>query len=96
MVITGHEEFDDGWVFFCDSVRHQQTGDLRDVVAGNAPILIDRETGQIHSTGTARPVEEYIERYRESKRRTNEGWAGGSRWQVCRVAGPGPRWDRLS
>lgn len=74
MVITGHQEFDDGWVFFYDSVRHQQTGDLLDALAGNGPILIDRETGQVHNTGTARPVEDYIDQYGESKRRAREGW----------------------
>jgi Immunity protein 35 len=77
MVITGHEEFDEGWVFFYDSVRHQETGGLLDALAGNGAILIDRETGQIHGTGTAKPVEEYIEQYRESKRRARQGWPQG-------------------
>jgi hypothetical protein len=73
-VITGDQEFDVGWVFFYDSRRHQETGNLYDALGGNAPILIDRETGQAHPTGTARPIEEYVDEYAEQKRRLREGW----------------------
>lgn len=74
LVIVGDQEFAEGWVFFYDSLQHQQTGQARDAFAGNAPILIDRETGQIHHTGTARPVEDYIEQHVERKRRMRAGW----------------------
>ncbi len=74
MVVTGDHEFDEGWVFFYDSIAHQESGDFLALLGGNAPILIDRETGQIQPTGTARPIEEYIEEYAERKRRLREGW----------------------
>jgi hypothetical protein len=75
-VITGDQEFDAGWVFFYDSQQHQETGNLYDALAGNAPIFIDRETGQARPTGTARPIEEYVDEYAEQKRRLREGWPG--------------------
>jgi hypothetical protein len=49
-----------GWVFFHDSRRHQETGDSRFAVAGNAPYIVRRADGAVFVTGTARPVEEYI------------------------------------
>lgn len=73
-VITGDQEFDVGWAFFYDSRQHQQSGSILDALAGNAPILVDRDTGQFCPTGTARPVEEYVAEYAERKRRLNEGW----------------------
>lgn len=73
-VITGDVEYPVGWVFFYDSRQHQESGSLLDALAGNAPILIDRDTGQACPTGTARPVEEYVAEHAERKRRLGEGW----------------------
>ena len=33
------------------------------LVAGNAPLIVDRENGLAHVTGTAYPTEQYIESY---------------------------------
>jgi len=63
VVITGEEEFTVGWVFFWNSTRFAESGDFRDGLAGNAPVLVDRSDGSVHFTGTARPVAEYVERY---------------------------------
>jgi Immunity protein 35 len=49
-----------GWVFFYDSRRHQETGDSRYLVAGNAPFFVRRSDGAVFVSGTARPVEDYI------------------------------------
>ena len=73
-VITGDQEYSVGWVFFYDSRKHQESGSWSDVIGGNAPILIDRDTGQDCPTGTARPVEEYVADLAERKRRLREGW----------------------
>lgn len=62
-VITEVAEFPVGWVFYWDSRRHQESGHFSDALAGNAPVLVDRTDGSVHWTGTARPVEEYVERY---------------------------------
>jgi hypothetical protein len=75
-VITRAEEYPVGWVFFYDSRQHQESGSLLHALAGNAAILVDRDTGQACPTGTARPVGEYVAEYAERKRRLREGWPG--------------------
>jgi hypothetical protein len=50
-------ERDFGWVFFYGPE------DESILVAGNAPIIVDRNSGTIHVTGTAYPVEDYLESY---------------------------------
>ena len=50
-----------GWVFFYDSKNRIETGDFRYAIAGNAPIVITRSDGAIHETGTALPLESYLE-----------------------------------
>lgn len=77
LVLTGDQEFAVGWVFFYDSERHQESGDLSDAIAGNSPILVDREDGTTVSTGTAHPVERYVEAYSEARRRRVGGWPEG-------------------
>lgn len=52
-----------GWVFFYDSAKHLETGKISDAIAGNAPIIVDRNDGSVHETGTAHPVEHYIQVY---------------------------------
>ena len=74
LVITHVDEYDVGWVFFYDSIAHQESGEFRDALAGNAPILVDRTDGSVHVTGTARPVAEYIERYRRRDPNDERSW----------------------
>jgi hypothetical protein len=52
-----------GWVFFYDSKEHAKTGDFRYALAGNAPVVVTRTDGAIHETGTALPLEKYLERF---------------------------------
>lgn len=73
-VITHVRETEVGWVFFYDSKRHQETGDLRDALGGNAPILVHRSDGSVHHTGTAQPVEEYLERYMHRDPADERSW----------------------
>jgi hypothetical protein len=54
-----------GWVFFYDSRRHAETGDFREALAGNAPVVVTRKDGQPHETGTAFPLEHYLKSYEE-------------------------------
>jgi hypothetical protein len=46
-----------GWVFFYGP------RDASIVVAGNAPVIIDRKDGSVHETGTAYPTGQYLESY---------------------------------
>ena len=58
-------ELDWGWVFFYNSSRYLESGDFRDALAGNAPYLVNRSTGDIRETGTAHPIEYYIDKYEQ-------------------------------
>jgi hypothetical protein len=60
-----------GWVFFYTSRLWQQTGELKYALAGNAPLIYERDSGRILPTGTALPVAQYIANYERT------GSAGG-------------------
>lgn len=52
-----------GWVFFYTSKQFQETRDFRFALAGNAPYIVERETGRLIETGTAMSLDEYIANY---------------------------------
>lgn len=41
---------------------------IDDVVLGCAPVLVDRLDGSVHSTGTAKSIEGYVDRYENATR----------------------------
>ena len=55
-----------GWVFFYQSKAYIESGDFRDMLGGNAPIIVNRATGVLSKTGTAFDVEHYINEYEAS------------------------------
>jgi hypothetical protein len=54
------QEEDFGWVFFYNSKAFIETGEFRYMLGGNAPIIVSRESGAVHVTGTACRIEEYL------------------------------------
>jgi hypothetical protein len=56
-------EFEFGWVFFYQSRAYVMTGDFTSLVGGNAPILIDKESGNAFVTGTSHDSDYYINKY---------------------------------
>ena len=52
-----------GWVFFYNSDRYLKTREVRYALAGNAPYIVNRRTGDVRVTGTAHPIEHYIAEY---------------------------------
>ena len=58
-------EEDSFWVFFYNSRQYVETGDFRHMMAGNAPLVVTKEDGTVHPTGTALPLETYLERFRQ-------------------------------
>lgn len=56
-------EADFGWVFFWQSRQYSRSGDPGDQLVGNAPLLVSRADGSLHETGTAEPIETYIENF---------------------------------
>lgn len=54
------------WIFFYNSVEFIQTGNLSSALTGNSPLIVDKMDGSVHVTGTAKPIEFYIEEYKRS------------------------------
>ncbi|WP_107497387.1 YrhB domain-containing protein [Thalassobius sp. I31.1] len=52
-----------GWVFSYQSEAFMRTGELQDALVGNAPILVDKNTHDVHVLGTGLPAECYVENY---------------------------------
>ncbi|QMV65403.1 YrhB domain-containing protein [Pseudomonas berkeleyensis] len=65
--ITFEGEFSEGWYFCYQSKDFLETGELSAQLAGNAPFLIDKQSGEIHVLGTAKPLESYLEDYMREK-----------------------------
>jgi hypothetical protein len=45
----------------------RDTGDFKHAIAGNAPVIVDRRDGSLHPTGTAHPIEHYVEQFRRRR-----------------------------
>ncbi|MES2569329.1 MAG: YrhB domain-containing protein [Verrucomicrobiota bacterium] len=69
MIVVSVEEQELGWLVFYDSRPHQETGEVRYAIAGNAPFLVSREDGAMFATGTAAPFAECV---REAELRLKE------------------------
>jgi len=57
-----------GWVFSYHSERWLQTRDPKYDVTDNAPLIIDRDNGSVHVTGTAHPLDHYIAEYERTRK----------------------------
>ncbi|WP_140919023.1 YrhB family protein [Limnobaculum xujianqingii] len=68
VVITNIRRFAKGWTFCFESKEYLETGDPSALLAGNAPFLIDQDSGEIHSLGTSYPMEKYLQEYEEKKK----------------------------
>ena len=69
LVIVKELEYDFGWVFFWNTKEFTESGDHRHALVGNAPLIVDRNDGQLYVTGTAHRLGYYIEEHRKGKRR---------------------------
>jgi len=56
-------EFELGWVFLYESSKYLKSGEFGDRLAGNAPIIVNKNDGSITVTGTAHTVQRYIDDY---------------------------------
>ena len=55
-----------GWVFFYQSKEFPDHGTLSEQLAGNAPIVVNRNTGELSVTGTAKPLDDYLKEYEKA------------------------------
>lgn len=58
------DDVDVGWVFYYQSARYLETGDLSDMLAGNNPLFIARSDGRLFVVDFPRPLEESLAAYR--------------------------------
>ena len=68
---TREEPF--GWVFYYQSAAFLETGRTSDRLAGNSPIVVFRDTGEVRTTGTAHPLDCYLEPIRDEWSRRQAG-----------------------
>jgi len=69
LIIEGStRETEFGWLFFYNAKEYLETGDFRYCLAGNAPLFISKRDGAVYVTGTARPIEEYVEEIERKER----------------------------
>ncbi|WP_397364143.1 hypothetical protein [Olleya sp. R77988] len=54
---------DYGNIYIYQNKRYMVTGDEQCLLGGNAPFLVEKETGRVVSFGTAYPKEHYFEAY---------------------------------
>ena len=52
-----------GWVFFFQSKRFVETGDINDSIVGNGPILVDKRDGSVHQFNTGIHWSKHVEQY---------------------------------
>lgn len=58
----------DGWIFFYQSSKFLQTGEISHALVGNIPIFVDQETGLLYSLGiSAESVDDYATQYKSLK-----------------------------
>jgi len=73
LVIAREQEYEFGWVFVYATKKFVETGDAKHVLVGGARLIVDRNDGQIYSTGTAHGLEHYIAEYRRGIRHPTKG-----------------------
>ncbi len=54
-------------ILISESAWEEMTCLFAPSLAGNAPFIIDKDSGEIHSLGTAKPLEEYLQDYEIKK-----------------------------
>ena len=65
LVILDEEtlEKDYGWIFFYTSRRYLETNLISHMLAGNGPVIVEKENGALTQLSTALPLEESIRDY---------------------------------
>jgi len=61
------QEHDFGWVFFYTNRKHAQSGDPKDMVPGDGPLVVERDTGYSEFLPTSVPPATAIGSYKKRK-----------------------------
>lgn len=60
-------ETDVGWVFFYNSKRYLNTGNILYALIGNIPLLIDKQNGSGYFISTDETIESFVEKYKSQR-----------------------------
>ena len=62
VVVCRVDEYAWGWMFFYESRKHLETGNISSALAGNCPGFVTKEDGVLHGpiTGSGSPPEEHL------------------------------------
>lgn len=63
-VVTHVSEHPECWAITCQSKAYVESGDIRDMLVGRGPFIVDRATGKIHETGSGQSEETSVEAFR--------------------------------
>ena len=56
------------WIFFYNSKRYIETGNIKDALGGNAPLFISKLNGHIFTFSTGLSIEKMIDEYEEQEK----------------------------
>ena len=56
-------ETSSAWVFFYNSREYLKNKNLGYMLAGNSPMIVSKRDGNLYETGTAQPIEYYLEQF---------------------------------
>jgi hypothetical protein len=68
LVVAAVTEYDFGWLFAYNTKEYLETGEIGFALAGNSPIIVDRTDGHLYETGSAHPVQYYLDQYKRGFR----------------------------
>jgi Immunity protein 35 len=58
-----------GWIFFYDSLRYLESGDDSYLIAGNAPLIVEKDDGSVHVLPAVPSLEQWIAQYEAQRAR---------------------------
>ncbi|WP_179949307.1 YrhB domain-containing protein [Burkholderia sp. MSMB1078WGS] len=55
-----------GWVFVFNSRKYLETGNIIFSLGGNGPIVVERESGQLHQLGAASSLQNSVKQFEDA------------------------------
>ncbi|WP_157692687.1 YrhB domain-containing protein [Burkholderia sp. ABCPW 11] len=55
-----------GWVFVFNSRKYLETGNIIFSLGGNGPIVVERESGQLHQLGSASSLQDSVKQFEDA------------------------------
>ena len=71
LVIEHSVEFHDCWLFYINSKRYLETGNIFHRLLGGGPLIVGKENGDVYQGGSVGTVETWLNEFREYVRGKN-------------------------